>query len=119
MVACRLNTSAVSLITLPKNAARTLDCSERGNRPVGVSQLRDVLLRGYADADSRDVTNVVRRWHRVVGSDLCCDVLMRLTRESDPESAGSRERLARADNLSLGKRVQVVEFEALLLSRLS
>ena len=68
MVACRLNTSAVSLTTLPKNAARTLDCSERGNRPVGVSQLRDVLLQCYADADSRDVMNVVRRRHRVVAA---------------------------------------------------
>ena len=41
---------------------------ERGNRPVGVSQLRDVLLRCYADADWRDVTNVVRRRHRVVAA---------------------------------------------------
>ena len=33
-----------------------------------LSALRDVLLRCYANADSRDVTNVVRRRHRVVAA---------------------------------------------------
>ena len=68
MVACRLNTSAVSFTTLPKYAARTLDCSNVGtDQLVSLSSVMSscdvtrTLTGGY-------VTNVVRRRHRVVAA---------------------------------------------------